>query len=179
MAHGKLPNLVSGADALLNLDLPGPEAILGSRTRLLMATQLGLTSVTSTGSELARDMADAGAAIAIPTGDARAMANTLQRLFLEGLDVSMPRRAQDWMRASLDPTRLLQPMLHWVSSPTRSPQGIHYQVSMARQLEHCRAQLRAIHGSPTWRALARLHRAISPLLAARGLFPDKTIPEQE
>ena len=119
-APSALPALLAEASCALCLAHEGIEHRLAQRTRLLDLLAAGVPVICTEGDALGTLAAEAGAAIAVPAGDAGAAALALARL----LGDSAARRAHSAagrrLAGRLTPGQTLAGAVAWLGSPQRS-----------------------------------------------------------
>jgi hypothetical protein len=59
-----------------------------------------------------------------------------------------------------DPVALARTLVEWVAAPDRAAPVPSPAATLAAERDRLRDQLAAVHGSPTWRILSRLHRLL-------------------
>jgi glycosyltransferase involved in cell wall biosynthesis len=163
--HGDLPDTLAEAHVAVFADrVPGLEPELGDRTRALLAAWLGLDIVATDRSERMQDLGAAGLAAAVPPGAPDALADALLELAARDRDPDRTRALVAHLDGTSAPLPLARPLLDWVAAPRRVPSAPSPLATMAAERDRLRSDLQAVHGSPTWRTLSRLHR----LLRRRG-----------
>ncbi len=165
--HAELRDALYGSHLLLQVDRPGAEPTLGSRTRLLFALHQGLEPMATTPCELAADLAARGFLRPLPSPEPDAIADALELAVTRGSDGAGVREAQAWAAEAFDPVRIAQPLLDWVGAPERAPAGSSGAHELSTQLAQARAELAGIYATPTWRALSTLHGWLLRLLGRR------------
>ncbi len=158
--EARVHEALAGAHLGLCLDRPSHEPALGSRTRLLLFAQLGLLGVATPLSPLARELEALGALVAVPPADPEALAEVILEEARAPRDRGPLAHAQEILAARHDPDRLAAPLLAWVADPVRLAPSASPERLLAEENARLKAELAAVHGSPTWRALARVHAAI-------------------
>lgn len=143
----------------LVLDREGLEPETGSRTRVLFLLHQGLEVVTTTSTELCAGLAARGLVHPVPRGDPAAVAQALAQIRADRAG-QRPRRAAVELGAELDPSVCLAPVVRFCQQPRRGPPPAAPWEALARQDAGLRDELARIHATPTWRALARLHRTL-------------------
>ncbi len=167
VSHRELARLTVDADLLLSVDRPGAEPELGSRTRLLFALHQGLEVASTLNSDIARELARRGWLQPIDAPTPTDVTATLIDHYATEHDGEAVLAAQAWLRTTHDPRHLTVPLTRWLRSPSRAPRGPGASEQVALQLAQTQAELAAVHGSPTWRTLAWMHRA-AKRLGGRG-----------
>jgi glycosyltransferase involved in cell wall biosynthesis len=157
LPHGELSSVLHTAHAGLSLDVTGSEPELGSRTRLLLFAQMGITPVSTVNCELAQRMQQAQALVPLSVGDVGGIAETLCGL---RIDTELSSRAQSFCAEQFDVERVMAPLCRWVSSPHRTQSAMVPEATIAAELASHRDQLAQIYASPTWQVLDRV-RALS------------------
>lgn len=165
--HAELADHLAGAHVLLQVDRPGAEPTLGSRTRLVFGLHQGLDLLATTPCDLAADLAGRGFLRALPTASPQAVADALEAIAARGCDGQRVAEAQAWAREAFDPDRLAAPLVQWVASPDRAPVGRSGALEISAQLEATRAELAGVYATPTWRLLSSLHRLLRRILGQR------------
>lgn len=155
-------HLTARASWGLSLDRPGLEPFLGSRTRLLYGLALGLRFLLTPGSTLAEALVAEGLALPVPHGEPERLAQSI----LEA--VSMPYTAEQQdararLLARTDADVVSAPLLAWCRHPRISPPGADLDEGLRLRLSNLEEELEAIHQSPTWRGLSKLHQGIRRL----------------
>ena len=151
LPHAEMLSRLQKAHIGLSLDAPGPEPELGSRTRLLLYAELGLTPASTVRCELTQQWADAGALMALPSDSpsdaARVLAETV-------LDPSLAERA-----AALCPSasEVCKPLEAWCDAPSRCSTFRPPEAVLAEELHAVKDELARVYESPTWMAMNRLH----------------------
>ncbi|MFN7143667.1 MAG: glycosyltransferase [Myxococcota bacterium] len=156
--HGRLPaadlaRVLARCTVGVVLDRPGYEPELGSRTRMLLWLHQGLSVVATARCPLARELADGGWLREVPPEDPAALADALLRPF-----PPLPDRAP--LRARYAVAATTAGLRAWAGRPARAPAAADADplLALARERDALRAELAALRGSPTWRALDRLRR---------------------
>jgi hypothetical protein len=152
----QLADLLAPCSVGVVLDRPGYEPELGSRTRLLLYLHQGLSVVSTTRCELARELAAGGWIRPVPCADPTALAHSL--LLTDPLPDRAPLRA----RYSVDATT--QGLREWLRRPRRAavPADTTALLAITRERDALRAELQRVYGSPTWKAMDRLRRLAGP-----------------
>jgi hypothetical protein len=160
--QGDLPSVLQRAHVGLSLDMPGPEPELGSRTRLLFFTQMGLFPVASATCELAREMAALGELWAVAPSNPTLLAHTLREISdaPSGPIQASVLDAQVRLARDYEPNLIAAPMVAWAADPARTTPADLPAAALAVQLAEERDALAQVHASPTWRTLSRLHRLV-------------------
>lgn len=164
--HRDLPAALASAHVFLNVDRPGPEPELGSRTRLLFAIHQGLSVATTPCTEVARDLLAAGLGVSLPVGDPASLADALVDLATRATS-ALPDASRREVSARYAPEAVTRPLRAWAACPSRAPGGVSTADRLARRVEELEQALAAVHQSPTWRTLAPVHRGIRRLLGGR------------
>lgn len=149
LPHDRLPEVLARCDATVCLDRPGAEPELGSRTRVLLAATLGLRVFATPRTELVRELVSEGRAVAVT-------AETLPDALLHPPDAVDPGELM--ARHSVD--RACAPLRRWAEAPRRAVAGELALVTLTRERDALRAELAALHGSPTFRALDKVNRLV-------------------
>jgi len=171
--HGWVPGarldaLLSRGHVGISLDRPGVEPLLGSRTRVLGFLWAGLDVIASRGTELVDSLARGRAVHAVAPGDAHGLAERLLALADEDAQPQRIDAAQALCARRYAPLRLGAPLAAWASSGTRLPALPSPEQELSQALDAARAELAAVHRSPTWRLLSRAHRAWHQLSGHTG-----------
>ncbi len=152
LPHEQLAEALAPAHLLVTLDRPGPEAALGSRTRLLYGLHQGLRVVTTGGSPLARKLARDGLATLVPMAHevgrevaARALAR----------EILSPRAAPpvDALRSRLSVAATTAPLRTWALNPVVRPRVATPFAPILAERDALRAELEALRGSVSYRWL--------------------------
>jgi len=165
--HGELAARLGDAHLLLQVDRPGAEPLLGSRTRLLFGLHQGLELLATTPSELSAELAARGFATALPAATPEAVADALEAAVTRGSDGSAVREAQAWAATAHDPATLAAPLLAWLEAPQRAPSGTAGALELTDQLQAVKAELARVYATPTWRMLSTLHGLLLRLAGRR------------
>jgi len=152
----------------ISLDRPGVEPLLGSRTRVLGFLWAGLEVVASRGTELVDSLARGRAVHGVAAGDAHGLAERLLTLADEDAQPERIAAAQVLCTRRYDPLKIGAPLAAWAASGTRLTARPSPEQELSQALEAARAELAAIHGSPTWRLLSHVHRAVRQISASTG-----------
>lgn len=155
--HALLDDILSQSHVGLCLDRPGAEPTLGSRTRVLLYAWSGLQIAASPTTALVRGLCDRDLATPLPAGDPDAVADQLVALVEAPPPPARVEAARAWLQARFDAQAITAPLLGFVAEPSRAPVGTPPAAQLAREVEALRGQLAAIHRSPTWRLLSRIH----------------------
>jgi hypothetical protein len=149
------------------VDRPGAEPLLGSRTRLLFGLHQGLSLLATTPCALAADLAERGFLTPLPSPDPQALADALEQSVAKGCDGEAVRQGQRWAAEAFEPQRLAKPLLDWAAAPERAPAGRGGAHELSTQLAQARSELAGIYATPTWRLLSTLHGWVLRLLGRR------------
>ncbi len=160
LPHHRVPEVLGETHVGLCLDRPGPEPTLGSRTRVLLFARLGLHIAASPETTLVAELADQHLATPLPTGRAEAVARALVGLVRTPPSVEQARAAQAHLSCRYAPSVITKPLVDFVASPARVPPGSDPTAAVAAENEALRAELAAVHQSPTWRTLSHVHRLL-------------------
>jgi glycosyltransferase involved in cell wall biosynthesis len=117
----EMPRLYARADVAVNIDAPGVEGRFGSRSRLLDWAHFGVATVTTTSSELAREMAAAGAAAAFEVGDGAGLAAHFARLAADAESRRALVEAGHRFLAEWDARAFPASFLAWAANPIPAP----------------------------------------------------------
>lgn len=161
--HADLEALLGRAHVGLCLDRPGAEPTLGSRTRVLLYAWMGLHIAASAETELVADLVARDLATPLPVqdDDGEGIAAALERVLEAPSTTERATAAADHLRARYHPDAIARPLTRFVQAPQRHPTATDPTARVAAELEALQAQLAAVHGSPTWRVLSRLHRLLT------------------
>jgi glycosyltransferase involved in cell wall biosynthesis len=154
VAHDRLPRLLASADLGLTLDREGLEAELGTRTRVLFYAHQGLQVASTPRGDLCRELAERGLTTALTVGDPGALAQALLEAQARGSDGNT--RLQDHLRETARPTVALAGLVRWAEGPERRPEALDDRAALMKEASELRAQLKALHDSPTWKASSKL-----------------------
>lgn len=154
-----LPAISARCHVVATLDRDCAEARLGSRTRVLAATRLGLPVIGTATCEMMHQLTHTGGMRAVPPRAPLALAAAL--LAVDPTTVSHARR---FFAETAAPTTALAPLRAFVAQPRRVPTGISPLDVAQAESRALRAELFAMHNSPTIRSLSRVHRWVKRLL---------------
>jgi glycosyltransferase involved in cell wall biosynthesis len=157
LPHAEMVQRLQDAHCGLIFDRPGPEPELGSRTRALLYLQLGLHVVSTPAPELIQSLARAGLATLVPPEPA-AFAAALVAFVRRPPTPGPDRRLRWW--AEQDPGLWPPALAGFVAAPARRGSESAPEELLRAELAEVRAQLRAVHRSPTWRLLSAAHRGL-------------------
>lgn len=152
LPHDGVAAALEPAHLLATLDRPGPEAALGSRTRLLYALHRGLRVVTTGAAPLARELAGDGLATLVPLAHEvgrEAAARALAREILS----PRPAPSADNLRSRLSVAATTGPLRAWAASPATRPRVATAFAPLAAERDALRAELAALRGSVSYRVL--------------------------
>jgi len=152
LPHDRVAAALEPAHLLVTLDRPGPEAALGSRTRLLYALHRGLRVVTTGASPLARELACDGLATLVPPAHEvgrDAAARALAREILS----PRPAPTADALRSRLSVAATTGPLRAWASNPLARPRVATPFAPLLAERDALRAELAALRGSVSYRVL--------------------------
>jgi len=156
-----LPERLSASHVAVFADrVEGLEPELGDRTRALLAAWLGLDLVATDRSPRMQQLASEGVATAVPAGDPEALSAALVALASADRDTDRTTRLGASLEATSAPEAVARTLVAWVDQPVRVPARPSPLQSMAEERDRLRDALQAVHASPTWRVLSRLHRAV-------------------
>lgn len=159
VGHEALPAALAGASLSLLVDRPCREAELGSRTRVLFARHLGLRVVATPATELVAGLAAEGQVDAAWEDEA----------LVEALLAARPAPDAEVLRRRWSLEATTAPLRAW--RPRRAPgAGAEALAQLVQARDAALAELAAMHASPTWKLLDRLHRLRGR--AIRGRRPD-------
>ena len=141
----------------LSLDRPIVETELGSRTRLIHWAWAGLELVGGGGTPLARSLIHHQGMWAVEPTDVQGFLAALAAIWRGERRVSHAQQVlQQYYRQEV----ALDGLLDFVAAPHRSRPGREQEGALLMEIQHLRAELQAIRGSPTWRLLDRLRRRL-------------------
>ena len=166
--HQVLPGLLSAAHIGVTLDRPGAEAELGTRTRVLFYGHRGLGVFATPRSDLTRELAGIRMIQAIAPGDPEHLARMLGRAWEEGSDGTRQARLQGYLTSRYSAEVVLRGLLQWIEEAQRTTPAEDMGAALVRQVTALRAELAAVHQSPTWRASSQARRMLG------RLFGDET-----
>lgn len=165
--RGRLPRadalaVLAGSHVALAIARPSLEAELGSRQRAVEAMAYGRPVVITALGDLAQAIGKAEAGLAVPPGDAGALASALLRLAADrGALAVHARNARAWWESSATPRVATAPLREWVAAPSRWPAPA---AAAARDREdrllRLQTELDHIRGSLTFRGLRLLDRLL-------------------
>ncbi len=159
--HGALSEALGAAHVGVFLDRPdGREPELGDRTRVLLFAACGLDVVATDRSARVAGLASRGLVTGLPAGDPAALAAALLDLHDRDRDTDRTLALRAALAATSDPVRLAAPLVAWAAAPDRARPAPSPAATLAAERDRLRDQLAAVHGSPTWRVLSRLHRLV-------------------
>ncbi|MEE2750186.1 MAG: hypothetical protein VX519_02045 [Myxococcota bacterium] len=164
--HHEVPLCLETAHVGISLDRPGFEPELGTRTRLLFFVHQGMEVITTLGCDLCREMEHL--VHGVPSGDPEALARVLVELYEQGQDGRATQAAREHLldRYTLD--SVMAPLLQWVENPARVAAVDDPTASLGEELARVRAELAAVHATPTWKASGILKRSAQQLGRIRG-----------
>ena len=117
-----LDRLYSEADVGLSIDRPTYEAVLGSRTRLIHFLLAGKPVISTTPTELARDLADQGFVLPFAMGDADHLAETILQAAERAQELpELGERAREYVLSRYDGRILGAPFAEWLANPEFAP----------------------------------------------------------
>jgi len=160
--HDRLPTILQEAHLLLCLDRPGIEPELGGRTRVLFGLHQGLEVLANASCEQVKSLASAGHVDTFPQGDTTAFTEALESHLHRPQTPERISRAQAYLQSTYAQHSALAPMLNWLEHPYRFPALETGTTAVALQNESdvLRAELDAIHRTPTWRTLGAIQRRL-------------------
>ena len=120
----EVPGYCFEADLGLNIDAPCYETVFGARTRLNGMLETRLPILTTLGTEISHDLVDRGLALGTEPRDAEGLAEKIlwARDNREALR-TMGREAAAFGREQWSYRETARPLLEWVRSPRRAPDG--------------------------------------------------------
>ena len=157
--HDQVPEIIGSAHIGLCIDRVGSEPMLGSRTRVLLFAWLGLHILASSTTELVADLTERALCTSIPpdtTGPQ--LADQLLALVHAPPAADRIASANDHLALRYGPSAITAPLLRFVEDPVCMPPATDPVALVTAELEAAREALGAVHASPTWRLLSRLHR---------------------
>lgn len=113
------------SDLAINTDRFAYETVLGSRTRILDWLRAGLPCISSNLTELAQTVANAGAGLTYPPGDADALAAAILRLRDADLRREMASNGRKLLESQFTYAQTAAPLLAWLQHPHRAPDYQH------------------------------------------------------
>lgn len=155
--HSDLAAALAPAHATICLDRAGPEAEFGARTRILYALHQGLRVLTTTRSPIAAEAAAALLVEPLPAGcevGAAAAAEALAQAVLREGAAPPEASRRAWLKLrSVEATTA--PLRDWAAAPRRSAQTASASLldALTAERDALRAQLKAMHASPTFKVL--------------------------
>jgi len=152
--HADLEQILGDCHLGLSLDRPGAEPQLGGRTRVWLYAWMGLQVAASPTCEQVSEMVNNGLVHSI-FGDPNQVSEQLLRVVRQRPSVP---DAHPIVAPRYSPEAITAPLVQWALSPIRAAPGPGVEALLAAQVETLQAQLSAVHHSPTWRILSRLHR---------------------
>ena len=161
--HQVLSGLLSVAHIGITLDRPGAEAELGTRTRVLFYAHQGLAVFATPRSDLTRELAGLRMIQPIAPGEPEHLARMLERAWEEGSDGTRQARLQGYLTSRYTAETVTQPLLAWVEQAGRTAPVEDLSASLVREVATLRAELAAVHQSPTWRASSQAKRVLGRL----------------
>ncbi len=152
--HADLESILGDCHLGLCLDRPGAEPQLGGRTRVWLYAWMGLQVAASPTCEQVSEMVTQGVMHAL-SGDPSRVSEQLLEIVHQRPHVP---DAHPIVAPRYGPNAITAPLVQWARSPVRVAPSASVEALMAAQLESLQAELSAVHHSPTWRVLSRLHR---------------------
>jgi len=167
----ELGALYAASQLGINMDLQCYEAELGSRNRLLDWLRHGLPCLTTAGSELARQLCDAGAGWATPPGDPEQLTGRVLELAAEPEQLaSAGATGRALVSDRFSPEETTRPLLRWAAAPRRAgdhdaprPAWDRSPELLEAELARAEAQLRAVRGSLAFRGMRRAEDLADPV----------------
>jgi len=144
----RLPAVHAAAEVAVCVDRRCAEAELGARTRLLDAVEHGLRVAATVVCEQTEALRGAPGFTELPPGDAAGIADAL---------VAMPRGRVDWDGRGEASTDAL---VAWAAAPRRAAPGFDLARAAGDEARALRAELDAVHATPTWKLLSKLRRRL-------------------
>ena len=152
VSHRALPELLAKADVGICMDRAGVEPELGSRTRVLFYLHQGLEVISTTGSELCKQLEGLRMLHAVERENPEALAKQLVEMYRSRDNSRMVERAQLFLEQEMSPASVFRPLLAWAKEPFRVDEGIEPAVELAEEIHRLRRELSGVYGSPTWKA---------------------------
>ena len=168
--HHEVPGCLEQAHVGISLDRPGFEPELGTRTRLLFFVHQGMEVITTLGCDLCREMEHL--VHAVPNASPEALARVLVTLYERGQDGRAAQAARAHLLERYALESVMAPLLHWVENPARVAAVEDPSAHLSEELARVRAELAAVHATPTWKASEKavgiLRRSAQQLGRTRG-----------
>jgi glycosyltransferase involved in cell wall biosynthesis len=146
-----LEKLFARADAAIYADLPCPETLMGARTRALDWIARGIPVICTLGTEISEEIAAECLGLAVPQGDAEAMASAITSL---ASDTDLSRKINEsqkaWGEGKGSMGEIFRPLLEWAACPQRLPSrplgrapipgfgSLSYSLLLAREIRRSR-----------------------------------------
>jgi hypothetical protein len=154
----RLAAVHASADVALCVDRRCYEAELGARTRLLEAMERGLRVASTVLCEQTEAMRGCEGFTELPLDDAEGIGRALVRL----ADGEPSGTGWGAIRARWSIAATTRDLVDWAATPVRSSSGVDASAAMFEETRSLREELHAVHQSPTWRLLSRIHRLLAP-----------------
>jgi len=152
-------DVLRGSHVMLAIARRSLEAELGSRHRAVEAAAFGRPAVITSQGDLARSLDEARAGVAVPPGDAAALAAALVRLAADrDALATLGRNARAWWERTSTPLATTAPLVEWVIRPSRWPAPAGRDAGLEDRVLDLQSQLDHIRESRTFRALRLLDR---------------------
>lgn len=162
--HGRLPRsraleVLTGSHVVVSVSRPCLEAELGSRQRVVEGAAHGRAIVMTDLGDVARAVTAAGAGIAVPASDARALAEALVGLAGDRSHlVACGAAARRLWEGRWTPAGATARLVRWTSAPASSPPLA--EDPLAAEVLRLESELSTVRSSLTFRALRLLDRAL-------------------
>ena len=122
----EIPKIYERADCGINVDKMCLETWTGARNRINEMMKYGVPVVTTLGSEIADLCVNVGAGIGVKSGDSKALAKALERIYREE-DKEKYGNAGKKFTEENSYKRSLKPLLEWIKNPKKNgPNIINY-----------------------------------------------------
>jgi glycosyltransferase involved in cell wall biosynthesis len=161
---GRLPRpealaALAASHVVVCVSRPCLEAELGSRLRVVEALAHGRPVVLTDAGDLAREVAEAGAGLLVPAGDAGALAAALV-LLAEDRErlAACGRRGRELWQARFGYDATTRALCDWLAAPRRWPRSVLAEPQAAEERIRLQSELDALRASRTFRALRLLDR---------------------
>ncbi len=157
--HGKMIEQLSDSVGGIWLDRKGVEPLLGSRTRALLFSWMGLEIIGSPSTELGTRLDEQGLLHSCSNGEELKL-SILEILKDRGLKA---QQTQSWFNSQFAPKAVYAPLINWVNRPKKCPGISNASTALAREQRRARQELNAIHSSKTWRLANSAHKLLRSL----------------
>lgn len=109
-------------DLALNIDEKNYETFFGARTRINNLMAAGVPVLTTFGTEVSRDIEEAGCGMVCPPGDTHALIKCVLEAFREPERLrELGRRGRVFALEQWSPDRLIEPVREWARKPELAP----------------------------------------------------------